>query len=58
VSEAARAHAHELDEIRLALGLRTGDEFGFANAVEGFLAHQLPRGFRASVSRLEIAVSA
>lgn len=58
VSEAARAHAHELDKVRLTLGLRTGDEFNFANPVEGLLAHQFPRGFRAPHSRLEIAIRA
>ena len=56
--EAERARAHEVDEVLLALGLWTGDELGFANPVESFLAHELARGFRGSQSRLEIAVRA
>src|SRR5258708_37648589 len=58
VSEAAATHPHELDEVLLALGIRTWDEFSFANPVEGLLAHQFPRGLRASHSRLEIATRA
>ena len=40
--EVERACAHEID------GLWTGDELGFANPVESFLAHELARSFRGS----------
>jgi hypothetical protein len=58
VSEAAGTHPHELDEVLFALGFRTGDEFSFANAIEGLLAHQFACGFCASHGRLEIAIRA
>src|SRR5205814_8897605 len=54
--ETEGACAREIDEFRFGFGFGTRDEFGFANPVEGLLAHELSGGFYRPQRRREIAV--